>query len=87
MNVEYRAISAEAGTAHGLSPIVAILDEVGQVKGPHDAFVEAIETAQGAHQKPILIAISTQAATDGGGVRKPIGNAASRPRSRRSAAR
>lgn len=46
MNVDYRAISAEAGTAHGLSPVVAILDEVGQVKGPADAFVEAIETAQ-----------------------------------------
>jgi phage terminase large subunit-like protein len=65
MNVEYKAISAEAGTAHGLSPILAILDEVGQVKGPQDAFVEAIETAQGAHDAPILIAISTQAATDG----------------------
>jgi phage terminase large subunit-like protein len=64
MNVEYRAISAEAGTAHGLSPIVAILDEVGQVKGPHDPFVEAIETAQGAHDNPILLAISAQAATD-----------------------
>lgn len=64
MNVEYRAISAEAGTAHGLSPVVAILDEVGQVKGPHDAFVEAIETAQGAHENPVLLAISTQAATD-----------------------
>jgi phage terminase large subunit-like protein len=64
MNVEYRAISAEAGTAHGLSPVLAILDEVGQVKGPTDAFVEAIETAQGAHENPLLIAISTQAATD-----------------------
>lgn len=64
MNVEYRAISAEAGTAHGLSPIVAILDEVGQIKGPHDAFVEAIETAQGAHEAPVLFAISTQAPTD-----------------------
>ena len=64
MNVEFRAISAEAGTAHGLSPVLAILDEVGQVKGPYDAFVEAIETAQGAHDKPLLIAISTQAATD-----------------------
>lgn len=64
MNVEYQAISAEAGTAHGLSPILAILDEVGQVKGPHDAFVEAIETAQGAYENPLLIAISTQAATD-----------------------
>ena len=64
-NVEYKAISAEAGTAHGLSPTLAVLDEVGQVRGPHDPFVEAIETAQGAHQQPLLIAISTQAATDG----------------------
>jgi phage terminase large subunit-like protein len=65
MNVEYKAISAEAGTAHGLSPVLAILDEVGQVRGPTDAFIEAIETAQGAHEDPLLIAISTQAATDG----------------------
>lgn len=64
MNVEYRAISAEAGTAHGLSPVLAILDEVGQIKGPHDDFVEAITTSQGAHDDPLLIAISTQAATD-----------------------
>lgn len=65
MNVEYKAISAEAGTAHGLSPVLAILDEVGQIRGQQDAFVEAIETAQGAHDDPLLIAISTQAATDG----------------------
>ena len=63
-NVEFKAISAESGTAHGLSPVLAILDELGQVRGPHDAFVEAIETAQGAHANPLLIAISTQAATD-----------------------
>ena len=64
MNVEYRAIAAEAGTAYGLSPVVAILDEVGQVQGPRDEFIEAIETGQGAHEHPLLIAISTQAATD-----------------------
>ena len=64
-NVEYKAISAEAGTAHGLSPRLAILDEVGQVRGPNDLFVEAVKTAQGAHDDPLLIAISTQAATDG----------------------
>jgi phage terminase large subunit-like protein len=64
MNTEYRATSAEAGTAHGMSPVLAILDEVGQVKGPHDAFIEAIETSQGAHDAPLLIAISTQAASD-----------------------
>ena len=63
-NVEYRAISAEAKTAHGLSPVVAILDEVGQVEGPQDDFVDAVETSQGAHESPILFAISTQAARD-----------------------
>ena len=64
MNVEYKAISAEAGTAHGLSPVLAILDEVGQIKGPTDDFVEAITTSQGAHDNPLMIAISTQAPTD-----------------------
>ena len=44
-NVEYKAISAESGTAHGLSPRLAILDEVGRVRDPHDAFIEVIETA------------------------------------------
>ena len=61
-NVKYTAISAESGTAHGYSPSLVILDEAGQVRGPHDAFIEAIETAQGAHDDPLLIAISTQAA-------------------------
>jgi phage terminase large subunit-like protein len=64
MNVEYVAMSAEAGTAHGISPILAILDETGQIKGPHDAFIEAIETAQGAYDDPLLIVISTQAANN-----------------------
>lgn len=64
-NVEYEAISAEAAGAHGGSPILAILDEVGQVKGPSDAFVEAIVTSQGAYEgRAMLFAISTQAATD-----------------------
>jgi len=64
MGTEYRAISAEAKTAHGLSPVLAILDEVGQVVGPQDDFVDAIVTSQGAHDNPLLIAISTQAPTD-----------------------
>lgn len=64
MNTEYRALAAEGTTAHGLSPVLAILDEVGQVKGPQDDFIDAITTAQGAHDAPLLIAISTQAPTD-----------------------
>jgi phage terminase large subunit-like protein len=64
MNTEYKALAAEGTTAHGLSPVLAILDEVGQVKGQQDDFIDAITTAQGAHDKPLLIAISTQAPTD-----------------------
>lgn len=64
MNTEYRALAAEGKTAHGLSPVLAILDEVGQVRGPRSEFVDAITTAQGAHEAPLLIAISTQAADD-----------------------
>jgi phage terminase large subunit-like protein len=64
LNVEYKALSAEGKTAHGLSPILAILDEVGQVRGPQDDFIDAITTSQGAHDAPLLIAISTQAAND-----------------------
>lgn len=63
-NVEYRALSADAQTNHGLSPRVAILDELGQVRGPHDDFVEAIVTSQGAYDDALLFAISTQAASD-----------------------
>lgn len=63
-NVEYRAISAEAGTAHGLSPILAILDELGQVRGPSDDFVDAIISAQGAYDDALQLIISTQAPTD-----------------------
>jgi phage terminase large subunit-like protein len=64
MNTEYRAISAEGKTAHGLSPVLAILDELGQVRGPTSDFVDAITTSQGAHDAPLLMVISTQAPND-----------------------
>jgi phage terminase large subunit-like protein len=63
-NVEYKALSADGTTAHGLSPILAILDEVGQVRGTMTPFVEAIITSQGAHDNPLLMTISTQAPSD-----------------------
>lgn len=63
-NVEYQAISAEGKTAHGKSPVLAILDEVGQVRGPQSDFVDAITTAQGAYKNAMLFAISTQAPND-----------------------
>lgn len=64
LGTEYRALSADGKTNHGGSPLLAILDESGQVKGPHSDFIEAIETSQGAHENPLLIVISTQAASD-----------------------
>ena len=64
MNVEYRALAAEGKTAHGLSPVLAILDEIGQIQGPQSDFIDAITTSQGAHADPLLLAISTQAAND-----------------------
>jgi phage terminase large subunit-like protein len=60
----YRALSADASTAYGLSPILTVHDEIGQVKGPRSALYEALETASAAHANPLTICISTQAPTD-----------------------
>ena len=64
MNVEYSALSAEGKTAHGGSPLVAIVDEAGQITGPQDDFFDALTTGQGAYDDALLIVISTQAPTD-----------------------
>jgi len=61
----YRALSAEASTAYGLSPVFTVHDELGQVKGPRSELYEAMETASAAHDSPLSIIISTQAPTDG----------------------
>lgn len=60
----YRALSADASTAYGLSPVFSVHDELGQVKGPRSELYEAIETASAAHDQPLSIIISTQAPTD-----------------------
>jgi phage terminase large subunit-like protein len=60
----YRALSAEASTAYGLSPVLVIHDELGQVKGPRSELYEALETATAAQDNPLSIIISTQAPTD-----------------------
>jgi phage terminase large subunit-like protein len=65
MNVEYQALSADAKRNHGHSPAFAVLDEVGQVRGPKSEFVDAITTAQGAYKGALTVVISTQAANDG----------------------
>lgn len=60
----YRALSAEASTAYGLSPVFTVHDELGQVKGARSELYEALETASAAQEAPLSIVISTQAPTD-----------------------
>lgn len=57
----YRALSADASTAYGLSPVFTVHDELGQVRGPRSELYEALETATGAQESPLSIVISTQA--------------------------
>ena len=64
LNVEYRALAADGKPAHGLSPVLVIGDEWGQVRGSQSDFIVALLTSQGAHADPLLLVISTQAATD-----------------------
>jgi phage terminase large subunit-like protein len=64
LGTRYKALSAEATTAYGLSPSFVIFDELGQVRGPRSPLYEALETATGAQENPLTIIISTQAPTD-----------------------
>lgn len=65
LGTRYRALSADAPTAFGLSPVFIVHDELGQVQGPRHPLYEALETATGAQEDPLSIIISTQAPTDG----------------------
>jgi phage terminase large subunit-like protein len=60
----YRALSAEAATAFGISPSLLVHDELGQVRGPRSELYEALETATAAQEEPLSIIISTQAPKD-----------------------
>ncbi len=64
IGTKYRALSADASTAYGLSPVFTVHDELGQVKGPRSELYEALETASSAHDEPLSVIISTQAPTD-----------------------
>lgn len=64
LGTKYRALSADASTAYGLSPRFIAHDELGQVKGPVSSLYEALETATAAQEDPLSIIISTQAPKD-----------------------
>ena len=59
----YRALSADASTNVGSSPVFAVHDELGMTKGPRSELYDAVETGAGAHENPLSIIISTQAAS------------------------
>ena len=61
--VRYRALSADATTAYGFSPVLVIHDELGQVRGERSELYDALETAMGAQDEPLSVVISTQAPT------------------------
>jgi len=61
----YMALSADASTNLGLSPVFIVHDELGQARGPRQPLYEALETATGAQEDPLSIIISTQSPNDG----------------------
>jgi phage terminase large subunit-like protein len=58
----YAALSAEAKTKFGLNPNFVVYDELGQATGR--ALYDAMDSALGARKEPLMLVISTQAATD-----------------------
>ncbi len=58
----YTALSADAGSKMGLSPSFTVYDELGSA--PNRDLFDAMDTASGARDNPMMIVISTQAAAD-----------------------
>lgn len=58
----YVALSADAGSKLGLSPSFVVYDELGSA--PNRALFDAMDTATGARDNPLMMVISTQAAAD-----------------------
>jgi phage terminase large subunit-like protein len=58
----YQALSAEAKTKMGLNPSFVVYDELGQANDRE--LFDAMNSAQGGRKEPLLLVISTQAATD-----------------------
>lgn len=58
----FAALSADASTKQGLSPSFTVYDELGTA--PKRDLYDALDTAQGARVNPLMVVISTQAASD-----------------------
>ena len=58
----FAALSADASTKQGLSPSFTVYDELGTA--PKRDLYDALDTAMGARENPLMCVISTQAASD-----------------------
>ncbi len=58
----FASLSADVATKFGLSPSMVVIDELGQA--PNRNLFDALDTAMGARAEPLMVVISTQAATD-----------------------
>ncbi len=58
----FKSVSSETTTKHGLSPSLILMDELGQAKSRE--LFDIMASSQGARKQPLLIVISTQAASD-----------------------
>jgi phage terminase large subunit-like protein len=54
----YKAVSAEAGTKHGLNPSFVIFDELAQARNRE--LYDVLDTSMGARAEPLFVVISTQ---------------------------
>jgi phage terminase large subunit-like protein len=54
----YKALSAEAGTKHGLNPALVIFDELAQARDRE--LYDVLDTAMGGREEPLFVTISTQ---------------------------
>jgi phage terminase large subunit-like protein len=55
----YKAISSESGTKHGFNVSAAIYDELHAMKSDSENLYQVLETATGARQQPLMVAITT----------------------------
>jgi phage terminase large subunit-like protein len=58
----FTVLAADVGPVHGLSPSFVCYDELAQV--PSRALYDALQTALGARESPLILVISTQASSD-----------------------
>ena len=59
----YQALSADAKSKHGFSPLVVLFDELAQF-GQDRRLYDVMTSGSGAHNEPLFIYIGTQAPTD-----------------------